>query len=160
LAGGAGLQLGEPPLTDDLRAKQLVVQARVNDGLNTVTTGVGLTAPTDIVRFPQWFMARGSPVGIDDRSGVAYWPGVANMQVWNNHLLIPEPFGPRNAAGTDAIKAAIQANLPAGLTAHYIDCWRNYHIAYGEVHCGSQVRRTPPAGMLNWWNDWPVADDQ
>lgn len=43
-----------------------------------------------------------------------------------------------------------------GCTVHFIDDWNAYHIAMGEVHCGTNVIRTPPeleAGFTaRWWD--------
>ena len=167
---------------------------------------------------------------------VAYTPGLTNLVVVNDHLMIPKPFGPRmsvanavtvltNAGmkGVDAgdlnpllehdswerrgtalgdiaasygvsaaaIKAANAGKFTAGDTVrrnwdrihipepnvdlfeaatvvafkpitsriklHFIDTWDWYHRMDGELHCGTNVKRTPyeadAAFAANaWWN--------
>jgi hypothetical protein len=46
-----------------------------------------------------------------------------------------------------------------GLTVHFIDDWDYYHRMDGEVHCGTNVLRTPPedaAGYTGpfWWQSY------
>jgi len=31
----------------------------------------------------------------------------------------------------------------------FIDDWDSYYMWYGEIHCGTNVKRTPPS--INWW---------
>ena len=38
--------------------------------------------------------------------------------------------------------------MPAGMELYFVDDWDVYHLGLGEVHCGSNVRRTPTVG---WW---------
>ncbi|MCC6873677.1 MAG: PAAR domain-containing protein [Sandaracinaceae bacterium] len=40
---------------------------------------------------------------------------------------------------------------PLGLTLHFVDAW-SYHIGQGSVHCGTNVRRTPPD--VRWWEHY------
>ena len=44
----------------------------------------------------------------------------------------------------------IEALLPAENEFVWIDDWYTYHLMLGEVHCGSNTRRTPVSG---WWED-------
>ncbi|MGQ0641725.1 MAG: protein-arginine deiminase family protein [Gemmatimonadaceae bacterium] len=164
----------------------------------------------------------------------AYVPNQANMQVVNDHILIPRPFGPRmkpgdvvtvlsnagvsgvalgdltgldehdswerrgttlasiatdygvgaaaikahpaNAGkftGADTVKnnwdriripegrvdlfeACTRARLKAtGAKLHFIDTWDWYHRQSGDIHCGTNVKRTPmendPA-FPKWWD--------
>jgi len=41
-----------------------------------------------------------------------------------------------------------------GLTVDFLDDWDQYHIAHGEIHCGTNAYRTPPnvAKKDRWWN--------
>jgi Protein-arginine deiminase (PAD) len=46
-----------------------------------------------------------------------------------------------------------------GLTIHWIDDWDVYHVNHGEVHCGTNVVRTPPEAVTgfsgpNWWDHY------
>jgi len=38
-----------------------------------------------------------------------------------------------------------------GLTAHFVDDWDRYHTQQGEVHCGTNAKRSVPSGV-EWWN--------
>jgi hypothetical protein len=43
-----------------------------------------------------------------------------------------------------------------GLSVHFVDDWENYHSLDGEVHCGTNVKRTPPEAAPGyagpqWW---------
>jgi protein-arginine deiminase len=37
----------------------------------------------------------------------------------------------------------------SGFTVRFIDDWDEYHCYYGEIHCGTNVKRTPSG--INWW---------
>jgi len=39
--------------------------------------------------------------------------------------------------------------LATDFDVHFIDDWNEYHCYYGEIHCGTNVKRTPPT--VNWW---------
>lgn len=80
-------------------------------------------------------------------------PGMVNLQVVDNVLLVPRPFGPRNAAGQDAYRARFLQETGAGENAHFIDCWDWYHLYNGESHCGTNANRTCPPGW-EWWANW------
>ena len=41
--------------------------------------------------------------------------------------------------------------LPPSLDLYYVDDWDTYHLMQGEVHCGSNTRRSPP--NVTWWKD-------
>jgi len=63
---------------------------------------------------------------------------------------IPEPT-------VDLIEAYMLSVLePHGLTLHFIDDFHSYHIAAGEVHCGTNARREPPevTSGRRWWDDY------
>jgi len=63
---------------------------------------------------------------------------------------IPEPT-------VDLIEAYMLSVLePHGLTLHFIDDFHSYHIAAGEVHCGTNARREPPelTSPRRWWDDY------
>jgi protein-arginine deiminase len=149
--GGAG----DASFTN-VRDKQALFQALLDEGIGLVRDEVGL-ADADIIKLPQWYLGEMNGADIALRSSAAYWPGVVNLQPWNRTILVPEPFGPRNAAGDDVFKLEITTRLAAlGLTAEFVDTWQEYHILDGETHCGTNVRRTPPMSMRRWWLDWPV----
>jgi protein-arginine deiminase len=65
-------------------------------------------------------------------------------------LFIPDPFFRTNVGdqGSDPIIEAFTNAMPEGLQLHYVDNWDVYHLALGEVHCGTNVLRTPTE---DWW---------
>lgn len=87
---------------------------------------------------------------------VALIPGTANMTVvplesGETHLFMPDPFLRVNPnIASDDFKTHIEGLLPAELEPHWLDDWEWYHLALGEVHCGSNVIRTP---IANWWEE-------
>lgn len=49
-----------------------------------------------------------------------------------------------------------------GLTVHFIDDWDTYHSAEGEIHCGTNAKRTPPEAASGysgpyWWDHYEKA---
>jgi len=83
---------------------------------------------------------------------LALVPGMVNLQVFDEHLLIADPFfrGEDDGQDADPFIAAMEALLPEGVTPHFLDDWSSYHLLYGEVHCGTNVVRTPRTAP-GWW---------
>lgn len=83
--------------------------------------------------------------------GLALIPGTANLTVAQPdpdgpvHLFFPDPFLREDTddPGSDPFIAYVNALLPAAVEPHWLDDWELYHMAWGEVHCGSNARRTP-----------------
>jgi len=97
---------------------------------------------------PNYFSYAPDP-GNGPTQAVAYSPDMVNLTVLNGHLLIPKPFGP-NDAGTDVFEQYMQDALSGlGVTLHPIDDWDDYHVLYGEIHCGTNVLREP--WDTPWW---------
>lgn len=216
-------------------------------------TALGV-APADVVELPVLFDSL--PVALISHLGAHHWkpsvvsppavekfttmrtaaytPNLVNLQVVNNHLIVPRPFGPRmkpadvltvltnagvagatiadlaplvehdswerrgttiaalatsfgvpaaaiksHPANTGKFTAAdtVQKNWerihipeplvdlfeactvvrlkPTGALVHFIDTWDWYHRLDGEIHCGTNVQRTPyendPA-FPAWWD--------
>lgn len=81
-----------------------------------------------VVSFPGLFT--------QDGSYRALLPGVSNLVVLGEHLLIPDPLVPE-------LRADVVAKVEAlGLVPHLIPNL-TYHYMNGEIHCGSNVRRHP-----------------
>ena len=40
--------------------------------------------------------------------------------------------------------------MPESLELVFLDDWYDYHLMLGEVHCGTNVKRTAPR---TWWED-------
>jgi hypothetical protein len=88
---------------------------------------------------------------------VALTPGTVNLIVANlagqpNKLLVPDPFFRADGMGPDSdpIAQDFVDRMPDGLEVVFIDDWYSYHLLDGEVHCGTNVTRTP---ALDWWTD-------
>lgn len=113
-------------------------------------TELGLT-DADIIRLPSLFE---QPSGCGGRVA-ALIPGMANLIIANvdgatTHLFTADPFFRSSAASqaSDPVIAAFQSLMPAGMSMHFLDDWNTYHLGLGEVHCGTNVRRTPTS---MWW---------
>lgn len=80
-------------------------------------------------------------------------PDVVNMVVSPKGLVLaPKQFGPV-VDGKDIFAAKIQEQLgSSGFRAHFVDDYVTYHLAGGEVHCGSNTIREPRA---KWWATTP-----
>ncbi len=100
---------------------------------------------SDFIHLPVLFEKRGSRF-------IAYTAGSVNMLVVTGgplHLCVPKPFGPRTAAGC-RFEADIRSKLsPHAATVRFIDDFLTYHVGQGEIHCGTNSQRTPPADR--WW---------
>lgn len=71
----------------------------------------------------------------------AYLPGVVNMLVLRNHLLVP-------ACNFPPFDKIIEARFRAqGNHVHFIDD-TPYHTSMGEIHCGTNVLRNPDQVVL------------
>ena len=103
----------------------------------------------DIIRVPALF----EDVGCGQ---AALIPGTVNLIVADDasdetHLFIPDPsFRPGANQAGDPFIAHFNSLWPAGTSAHYLDDWYSYHELLGEVHCGTNVERTP---VGNWWQN-------
>jgi hypothetical protein len=243
-ASGARVEVDATVTVDDL----LTSHRDSNDELQTerltpienrLVAGLKLHPTDDIIHIPVYFDAM--PLGSIGSGGLtsAHTPGMVNLQVFNHHVMVPRPFGPRmnaadvvsvlsgadatlsidvtrlsglighwhwavqdeqatamattfgvgaaairshtknsgkfNAAGAvrknwdriwipednvDLFEAYVQLKLEAiGLTVHWIDDWDTYHRELGEVHCGTNVIRTPPEAAPGysgpyWWDHY------
>jgi hypothetical protein len=106
---------------------------RINPMIEAAKTAFGITE-ADIIRLPAWYYSDGS----------SYVPNMVNAALVNGHLLMSDPVGPI-LAGTDLIQQDVRnrlAGLP--LTIHFLDD-QQYHKWSGNVHCATNVRRTPDA---------------
>lgn len=111
---------------------------------------LGLTE-SDIIDMPTLF----EPVPGCGGGLVALTPGMVNLIVANfpgqtTKLFIPDPFFRSNLfdQDSDPVIQYFSDALPAGLEPVYVDDWDVYHLGLGEVHCGSNVERTPTDV---WW---------
>ncbi|UCC29271.1 MAG: hypothetical protein JSU86_13840, partial [Phycisphaerales bacterium] len=146
-------------LNDSLYAEHNVApsQSAIDTAKDSITSALPLLHPMAFIDVPALYTG-------DARDGsrwaFAWTPGIPNMQVWNDvlstSLWIPKPFGPRLTVGSlriDTFEAAVDEALSSGRFLHYIDDWNEYHRWKGEIHCGTNVIRTPPGTLKRWWED-------
>jgi outer membrane protein OmpA-like peptidoglycan-associated protein len=130
-----------------------ICQSRLNNVENTMKTELGLDN-SDIVKIPSIFFEL---PGFTDVF-VAFMPGMVNMLVItrpnfaNTRLVIPKPFGPV-LGGVDQLEKDVLDKLtPLGYAASqikFVDDFDTYHVADGEIHCGTNSKREPH--KIPWW---------
>lgn len=132
------------------RALQATTQGKIDANETTLKAELGLDA-ADIVKLPVLFR-EASP-----GQHVAYTPGVVNMLVATRAagtalLCIPKPFGPK-IGGKDIFEDDVEIKIGKAVTGCdivFIDDFEKYHNKMGEIHCGTNSRRKPPAAPA-WW---------
>lgn len=114
---------------------------------------LGLTEE-DIIRIPALYEEVQGCGG----TMAALIPGTANLIVANREdgslvMFPPDPFfrGSGESHADDIYIQEFESLMPEGLEFEFLDDWETYHAALGEVHCGSNVVRTPPTA------DWTTA---
>jgi Protein-arginine deiminase (PAD)/Protein-arginine deiminase (PAD) middle domain len=85
---------------------------------------------------------------VADRRALAYFPDMVNHLVLGDLSVVPKPYGPK-VDGKDLLEEAFIAAVPHR-KVRFIDDWIAYHEMSGEVHCGTNCRRKPPADV-RWW---------
>lgn len=135
---------------DQLLTKNQRVQAILNRIRSTVIRGQLGVSNAQIVELPVLFNAD-LAAGTNVDNAIARTAGMVNCLVLPpTKVIVPEPFGPRNRRGHDVFKQYADRTLRSlGLNPLFIDDWATYHAAYGEVHCGTNVKRIPPS--WRWW---------
>ena len=131
-------------LNEDLRDDHLLPI------LAQVKTAFGLD-DSDIIKVPSIFYTEEY---CDGKAG-ALVPGMVNLVVANiagetPRLFIADPYfrSDESDQSSDPFISALKSRLPAGYETHFVDDWHTYHVGMGEVHCGTNVRRSP---STNWW---------
>jgi protein-arginine deiminase len=102
----------------------------------------------DIIYLPMLFEGtnrRNSDVTRAD----SFFPNMVNMIVLASQLAIPKPFGPQLNNVCQFEKAVRSQLEPLGLTCNFIDDWDTYFKDFGELHCGTNVKRQPFS--FHWW---------
>jgi protein-arginine deiminase len=81
---------------------------------------------------------------------IAYQPGIVNgIYLSPTEFAAPDPHGPM-VDGKDIFKVALAEPLgKIGVTVHFVEDWDDYHVALGEVHCGTNTTRKVP--VTKWW---------
>ena len=91
-------------------------------------------------------------------------PGMANLIVANlpgetTKYFMADPFLRTDSGdqSSDPMIERVRELFPAGDEVHFLDDFWVYHMGLGEVHCGSNVIRTP---VQDWWTEInPVLED-
>lgn len=125
-------------------------QTNIDGMLDVMVQEIGL-AEDEIVEIPFLFE--------NDFGLVAYNPGTVNIRVLGDTIVAPDPFGPR-IGGADGFEKDLEDRLGApaeglgsdgqGLDVFFADDWDWYHVALGEVHCGTNFSG-PPQPDVKWW---------
>lgn len=107
---------------------------------------------SDIIRIPNLFEDGGWGCG---QTGAAMIPGMVNLVVVNepgqtSKIFTADPFirPDRDDQSLDPFIAYVREVMPAEHEVIFLDDWQVYHKSLGEVHCGTNNRRTP---VGEWW---------
>ncbi|MBL8619338.1 MAG: hypothetical protein JNM72_27235 [Deltaproteobacteria bacterium] len=136
-----------------LRAYNDDLQVNLDANLALLTEELDLQ-PDEIILIPALFEASPECGG----GALSLITGTVNMEVYTDPdgqgavVLPPDPFFRSDTRDlpSDTFAAEIEALLPASVEVVWTDDWSAYHLAWGEVHCGSNTIRTPTA---DWWTD-------
>lgn len=126
---------------------ETTLQGRIDTTRNQLKAELGL-AEADIIDAPVLFRDF-EGTGLAE----ALTGDTVNMLVANRHCVPPKAFGPV-VGGVDLFEQALRGPLTAlGLTVNFLDDWYEYHVAMGEVHCGTNTYRQPT--RARWWEHRP-----
>jgi len=113
---------------------------------------LGLT-DEDIVMMPSLFE---EPFGCGGYVA-ALIPGMANLVSTTSDgqtdIFLADPFTRDSDSSEvgqddDPLIEYVRDSFPESLDVHFVDNWYVYHMQLGEVHCGTNVQRTPDPA---WW---------
>jgi protein-arginine deiminase len=82
----------------------------------------------------------------------AFYPDMVNHLVIGMTSIVPKPYGPI-VDGECVFERAFRTSLP-DRDIRFIDDWYSYHDLLGEVHCGTNARRSP-FSQARWWEHKP-----
>ncbi|MCK6504663.1 hypothetical protein L6R53_14875 [Myxococcota bacterium] len=134
-----------------LRVNEDVQAEGIDPNVERMMEHLGLEE-SDIVRVPALFEEYPGCGG----ATLSLVPGTINMTVWPADegvlAFLPDPFLRADVEdrSTDSFIPLIEALLPRDVEPVWLDDWDWYHALMGEVHCGSNTRRTPTA---TWWTE-------
>ncbi|MCA9637487.1 MAG: hypothetical protein KC420_15780 [Myxococcales bacterium] len=148
--------IGELVGDNTLRALNQDIQADYIDPVREQLKAELDLDESDIVRIPGIF-ERIWGCSYKDNGVAALIPGMLNLVVVNVEdgplrIFVSDPFMRPNGVdqASDPLIANFKAALPDEYEIHFVDDWYTYHVAIGEVHCGTNVMRTPTGA---WWED-------
>jgi len=150
-SGPAAISIDDALADTDLMAWSQEGQAKIDAMEAVVVDEVGLT-PDEIVYIP--FL-----IEQDYGAKVAYNPGTVNSFVWDDYVIMPDPWGPK-INGVDGFKQDLMDRIGTsaeqlgstgeGMHVFFADNWDLYHRLLGEVHCGTNFWG-PSASSEQWW---------
>ncbi|HXG13257.1 MAG TPA: protein-arginine deiminase family protein [Gemmataceae bacterium] len=127
-------------------------QELINEIKNTLDDKAGGRGTLTFIKVPVLYFAWPGPAADfrRDKRAYAFAPGLANFQILGKDYYFPRQFGPRDAAGRDIFEKATKDQIASAL---FVDTWGEYHTKYGDLHCGTLVRREKLD--LDWWSNQP-----
>jgi protein-arginine deiminase len=149
----AEISIDEVLADPDLMSWAQESQSYIDDMYNDMLGATGLDPATEVLSIPYLF---------EELQGykVAYQPGTANMLVFGDYAIPPDPFGPI-IGGQDIFKKDLTDRLGTalnqlgregqGMQVSFADDWTGYHINLGEVHCGTNAEGSAPFDANLWW---------
>jgi protein-arginine deiminase len=121
----------------DVMSSSQLAQGKIDKALAIIRDATGLT-DDEIIHVPTLFES-------EFGATIAWDPGTVNGIVLGNRFAAPKAHSAL-VEGRDSVQKAFEdALVPRGMVVDWVEDWDTYHINMGEVHCGSNVRRTPPA---------------
>lgn len=140
---------------DALRAQNQDIQSDFIDPVREQIKAELDLDESDIIRLPGLFETVNG-CSYKQKGVAALIPGMLNLVVANFageplRIFVSDPFmRPDGAAQQDdPLIANFEAALPPEYEIHFVDDWYTYHVAIGEVHCGTNVARKPDR---DWWS--------
>jgi len=151
--------LSNTALLDDNR---LICQPRIEAVLAVMAAELGLDPVADVLRIPSLFEESEESPRRARKTAPPFFeamiPGMVNLlcitgkSFAGHHLAMAKPFGPK-LNGVDQVEAEVLRLYGtlgyAPTQVHFVDDFDTYHVAMGEVHCGTNSRRQAPA--TPWW---------
>ncbi len=148
--------VGEIVGDDALRALNADIQADRIDPVREQLMAELELDDDDVLRVPALF-ERIWGCSYKENGVAALIPGMLNLVVVNFEgeplrIFVSDPFlrSDEGAQGSDPLIAKFTELLPPEYEIYFVDDWYTYHVAIGEVHCGTNVARSPGTP---WWTD-------
>lgn len=139
------------------RAYNLWCQGRIN-ALRSELQGLGVTEFVEVPAYFEGLDSNNNDVHEIGELCFAALPSMVNMVNVNGVLIVPNPNPHPNTqwpgGGGDPFKQAFVTAIGPSTTVRWIDCLE-HHWNDGEVHCGTNLHRTPSLQTRQWWNVVP-----
>jgi Protein-arginine deiminase (PAD) len=133
---------------DDLNRK--LIKKKIDDIKALLDAGAG--KKQTYLPVPDLYLGITKPADFPTaRKAFAFAPGLANVQIVAGKYYFARSYAPVDNAGKDIFEEAVTAQF--GAAAKFVDDWELYHARFGEVHCGSLVKRDFWA--KDWWKEQP-----